>query len=51
MSNINREIKQETLEKVKSGKTVREVDGQYGVSDRTIYTWLKKGRYYYYISC
>jgi len=43
MSNINSEIKQEILEKVKSGKTVKEVAGQYGVSDRTIYAWLKRG--------
>jgi len=43
MSNINSEVKQEILEKVKSGKTVKEVAEQYGVSDRTIYAWLKRG--------
>ncbi len=43
MSNINSEIKQEILEKVKSGKKVKEVAEQYGVSDRTIYAWLKGG--------
>jgi len=43
MSNISSEIKQEILEKIKSGKTVKEVAGQHGVSDRTIYAWLKKG--------
>jgi excisionase family DNA binding protein len=43
MGNINNEIKQEILEKIKSGKTVKEVAEQYGVSGRTIYVWLKKG--------
>ncbi len=43
MPTINKEVKQEILDKVKSGKTVKEIATQYGVSDRTIYAWLKKG--------
>ena len=43
MSTINSEVKKEILDKVKSGKTVKEVATQYGVSDRTIYAWLKVG--------
>jgi len=43
MKGINSEVKQEILDKVKSGKTVKEVAEQYGVSDRTIYAWLKVG--------
>ena len=43
MNGINSEIKKEILDKVKSGKTVKEVSKQYGVSDRTIYAWLKRG--------
>ena len=37
MPTINKEVKQEILDKVKSGKTVKEIATQYGVSDRTIY--------------
>ena len=43
MSTINNEVKKEILDKVKSGITVKEVATQYGVSDRTIYAWLKVG--------
>ena len=43
MSTINSEVKKEILDKVKSGNTVKEVATQYGVSDRTIYAWLKVG--------
>ena len=43
MSTINSEVKKEILDKVKSGITVKEVSTQYGVSDRTIYAWLKVG--------
>lgn len=42
MAVIALEVKQEILEKVKSGKPVLELASQYGVSDRTIYSWLKK---------
>lgn len=37
---INKEIKEEILTKVKEGKTVTEVASQYGISTKTIYTWL-----------
>jgi len=43
MSTINSEVKQEILAKIKSGEEVKKVAAQYGVSDRTIYLWLKKG--------
>jgi len=43
MSTINSEVKNEILDKVKSGTTVKEVAAQYGISDRTIYAWLKVG--------
>jgi transposase-like protein len=43
MSTINNEVKKEILDKVKSGKTVKEIATQYGVCDRTIYAWLKVG--------
>jgi len=43
MSTINSEVKKEILDKVKSGIAVKEVASQYGVSDRTIYAWLKVG--------
>jgi len=41
MSTINNEVKQEILGKVKAGEEVKKVAAQYGVSDRTIYIWLK----------
>jgi len=43
MSTINNEVKQEILGKVKAGEEVKKIAAQYGVSDRTIYAWLKKG--------
>ena len=43
MSTINSEVKKEILDKVKSGKTVKEIASQYGICDRTIYAWLKVG--------
>jgi len=43
MSTINSEVKNEILDKVKLGTTVKEVAAQYGISDRTIYAWLKVG--------
>lgn len=39
---IPKEIKEEILAKVKSGEKVLELARQYGVSDKTIYTWLHK---------
>jgi len=43
MSTINNEVKQEIMAKIKAGEEVKKVAAQYGVSDRTIYIWLKKG--------
>jgi len=43
MSIISSDVKQEILDKVKSGDNVKKVAHQYGVADRTIYGWLKKG--------
>lgn len=43
MSTINNEVKQEILAKIKAGEEVKKIATQYGVSDRTIYIWLKKG--------
>lgn len=39
---IPKEIKNEVLAKVKSGEKVVELARQYGVSDKSIYTWLHK---------
>ncbi|PIR79368.1 MAG: hypothetical protein COU26_01390 [Candidatus Levybacteria bacterium CG10_big_fil_rev_8_21_14_0_10_36_30] len=36
------EIKTEVLRKVKSGEKVTVVASQYGISDKTIYTWLRQ---------
>ncbi len=43
MSTISNEVKQEILGRIKVGEEVKKVASQYGVSDRTIYLWLKKG--------
>jgi hypothetical protein len=37
---IPREIKDEVLVKAKSGEKVMDLAKQYGVSDKSIYTWL-----------
>lgn len=39
---IPKEIKDEILGKVKTGEKVATLAEQYGVSDKTIYTWLSK---------
>lgn len=39
---IPKEIKTEIISKVKSGEKVVELARQYGVSDKSIYTWLRK---------
>ncbi len=39
---ISKEVKEEILEKIKSGIPVGKLSEQYGVSDKTIYTWLKR---------
>jgi transposase-like protein len=42
MKVIPREIKQEILAKVKTGGRVMELAEQYGISDKTIYYWLRQ---------
>ena len=39
---IPKEIKEEILAKVKSGGKVMELAKQYGVSDKSIYVWLRQ---------
>ena len=39
---IPKEVKTEILSKVKSGEKVVNLAHQYGVSDKSIYTWLHK---------
>jgi len=39
---ISPEIKTEVLAKVKSGERVMILASQYGISDKTIYTWLRQ---------
>ena len=39
---INSEVKSEILEKVKSGEKVVTVATKYGISEKTIYTWLSR---------
>ena len=41
MTAIAKEVKEEILEKVKKGEKVIGLAEQYGVSDRTIYSWLR----------
>lgn len=38
---INKEVKEEILLKVKEGQTVMALAKQYGISDKTIYGWLR----------
>lgn len=40
---ISKEVKDEILGKVKNGESVVSLAGKYGVSDKTIYRWLKGG--------
>lgn len=42
MAGIALEVKNEIIAKVKSGVKVVELSKQYGVSEQTIYTWLKQ---------
>ena len=39
---IAKEIKEEILEKVKEGQKAPQLATQYGISAKTIYTWLSK---------
>jgi len=41
MAGISGEVKAEILAKVKAGQKVSELSKQYGVSDKTIYNWLR----------
>lgn len=41
MAGIAREVKLEIVAKVKAGEKVSELSKQYGVSDKTIYNWLR----------
>jgi transposase-like protein len=41
MAGVAQEVKAEILLKVKSGEKVAELARQYGVSDKSIYNWLK----------
>jgi len=43
MSGIAKEVKVEIISKVKSGTPVLKLSEEYGVSDKTIYNWLKAG--------
>jgi hypothetical protein len=38
---INKEVKEEILEKIKGGEKVGVLSSQYGVSTKTIYYWLR----------
>lgn len=42
MQTISNQTKQEIIDLVKAGGRVRDIANQYKVSDRVIYTWLKK---------
>lgn len=37
---VPKEIKDEVLEKIRSGGKVKELADQYGISTKTVYTWL-----------
>lgn len=39
---IAKEIKEEILKKIKEGQKVSALASQYGISPKTIYTWLSK---------
>jgi len=39
---IAKEVKEEILAKIKGGVPVADLSDQYGISNRTIYAWLKK---------
>lgn len=39
---VPKQIKEEVLVKVKAGEKVADLAQQYGISDKTVYTWLAK---------
>ena len=42
MAGIAHEVKTEILAKVKAGEKVAELSKQYGISEQSIYSWLKQ---------
>ncbi len=42
MPSINNEVKKEIIDKVKAGEKVNDLASKYGVSNRTIYAWLRR---------
>jgi len=42
MAGVSREVKIEILAKVKAGEKVAELSKQYGISEQSIYSWLKQ---------
>lgn len=43
MPGIAKEVKEEILSKIKAGEKVIVVSKQYGVSEKTVYNWLRLG--------
>jgi len=41
MSGISKEVKDEVLTKVKGGEKVMSLSKHYGISEKTIYNWLR----------
>ncbi len=39
---VPKQIKEEVLVKIKEGQKVADLAKQYGISDKTVYTWLAK---------
>lgn len=39
---VPKQIKDEVLNKIKGGEKVHDLAVQYGISDKTVYTWLAK---------
>ena len=42
MSGVAKEVKAEIIAKVKAGEKVTELSKHYGVSDKSIYNWLRQ---------
>lgn len=41
---VPQDLKQQILERVKhGGKTIKEIAAEHGISDKSIYTWLRAG--------
>jgi transposase-like protein len=41
-SRISKEIQQEAIAKVRSGRTVKEVSAEYGFDTKNLYNWLRR---------